>query len=76
MSIQLNLSSIARDAELSPQAFINIVNGQRRPSWQASKRLEKVTGISAVDWIEGKVDREYLSRTIKNVHHYSFSKKG
>ena len=75
MPTQLNLSSIARDSGLTPQALINIVNGHRRPSWPVSKRLEKTTGISAVKWIDGKVDRKYLTRTITNARYYSFSKR-
>ena len=59
---RLSLSQIAKEAKVSPQGLTNIVNGRRRPSWPMSKRLEKVTGISAVDWIDGRVDRDYLEK--------------
>jgi len=59
---RLTLSQIAKEAKVSPQGLTNIVNGHRRPSWPMSQRLEKATGISAVDWIDGRVDRDYLEK--------------
>lgn len=51
---------IAHKAKITSSMMSQILTGKRRPSWPLSERLEKATGISAVDWIDGRVDREYL----------------
>jgi transcriptional regulator with XRE-family HTH domain len=51
---------IAHKAKITPSMMSQILAGKRRPSWPLSERLEKATGISAVDWIDGRVDRKYL----------------
>lgn len=58
---KVKFAQIARDAQISPQSLTNIIKGRRGASWPACKRLEKATGISAVAWIEGRVDRNYLN---------------
>lgn len=55
-------TKIAKDADISVSLINQILSGQKRPSWDTAKRLEKASGLSAVDWIEGKVDRECLSK--------------
>jgi len=54
------VTHIAKSASISQSHLSLILSGNRRPSWPVSQRLEKATGISAVDWIDGRVDREYL----------------
>ncbi|MBA2882972.1 transcriptional regulator with XRE-family HTH domain [Desulfosalsimonas propionicica] len=53
---------IAKRAKISLPFLSLILSGQKRPSWRVSKRLEKVTGISAVDWIDARVNRDYLEK--------------
>jgi transcriptional regulator with XRE-family HTH domain len=57
---------ISQKAKLSEPCLSNILAGRRRPSWSTAKKLETATGIPAVEWIEGRVDREYLIRHLEN----------
>ena len=44
---------IAKTAKVSQGALSNIMNGRRRPSWPASKRLAAATGTAPEIWLEG-----------------------
>ena len=61
-------TKIASEVKISDAFLSLILSGQKRPSWRVSKRLEKVTGISAVDWIDGRVDRDYLEKNYNSDH--------
>ena len=49
----MNYTKIAETAGVSKQAFSNILNGRRRPSWGTAKRLAFVTKTNPVLWLEG-----------------------
>jgi transcriptional regulator with XRE-family HTH domain len=63
--MKTTITQIAKKGRLSLSGLSNILTGNRRPSWPTAKRLEAATGISAVDWIDGRVDREYLNNHYK-----------
>lgn len=56
----IKLTDIAAKAGISQSYISLILSGDRRPSWPVSQLLEKTTGISAVAWIDGKVNRKFL----------------
>jgi transcriptional regulator with XRE-family HTH domain len=73
-------TKIAKAATVSV-SFVNLIlSGKKRPSWDVAKRLEAATGISAVLWIDGKVDREYLNEHYNpgatSTHHRKTSERG
>jgi len=51
--MKINYSKIAEIAGVSKQALSNILNGRRRPSWGADKRLAFATKTYPVLWLEG-----------------------
>ena len=61
------ITQIANNALISQGYLSLILSGERRPSWPVSQRLEKATGISAVDWIDGRVDRDFLLKNYRPV---------
>jgi transcriptional regulator with XRE-family HTH domain len=56
---------LAHKAQITASMVSQILNGKRRPSWSIAQRLELATGISAVLWIDGQVDREYLKNNYR-----------
>lgn len=52
-SMKINDSQIAKKAGVSKQTLSNIINGRRRPSWRAAKRIAYVTSTDPVLWMEG-----------------------
>ena len=51
--MKINYTNIAEMADVSKQALSNILNGRRRPSWGAAKRLAFATKTNPVLWLEG-----------------------
>lgn len=50
-------TEIANRAGVTPQFIHLILKGVRRPSWSVAKKLAEVTGIDAVHWMEGDIER-------------------
>ena len=62
---KINQTSIAKDTGISLPFLSMVLSGKKRPSWPVSQRLESATGIPAVLWIDGQVDREYLRKNYR-----------
>lgn len=56
----IKITQIAQKAGITQGYLSNILIGNRRPSWNVSEQLEKVTGIPAVKWIKKEVTHNYL----------------
>ena len=62
---RVSQKQIACAADISRSLLSMILSGKRRPRWPKAKRLESVTGISAIDWIEKPSDE--LKSALENV---------
>jgi len=64
-------SDIYKKAEISKAMISLILAGKRAPSWNMAKKLQKVTGVDIVYWMESKKASKQLNdQLVKKGYEY------
>lgn len=64
---KIKKGDIANKANVSQPYFSQILNGDRKPSWETAKKLYAVTGIPVELWMESKNNPEQLRTKLKEL---------